>query len=103
MLQETPSSDYAQRTEWNVRDSDGTVIFSLTPYLAEGSELTRRLAEQCNKPYLHIHPGTANPSAALLTFLRQYDIHVLNVAGPRASSEPQVGAFVKQVLDEAIG
>lgn len=27
-LRETPSPDYAQRTEWNVRDSDGTVIFS---------------------------------------------------------------------------
>ena len=24
-LQETPSSDYPQRTEWNVRDSDGTI------------------------------------------------------------------------------
>ena len=28
-LQETPSSNYLQRTEWNVRDSDGTVIFSI--------------------------------------------------------------------------
>jgi predicted Rossmann-fold nucleotide-binding protein len=28
-LHETPSADYVQRTEWNVRDSDGTVIFSV--------------------------------------------------------------------------
>jgi hypothetical protein len=26
-LQETPSSSYPQRTEWNARDSDGTVTF----------------------------------------------------------------------------
>src|SRR5690606_2382867 len=25
-LQETPSSDYAERTTWNVRDSDGTLV-----------------------------------------------------------------------------
>ena len=28
-LTETPTAEYAQRTEWNVRDSDGTVIFSI--------------------------------------------------------------------------
>ena len=27
-LQETPTADYAQRTHWNVRDSDGTVILN---------------------------------------------------------------------------
>jgi hypothetical protein len=25
-LRETPSADYAERTEWNVRDSDATLI-----------------------------------------------------------------------------
>lgn len=29
-LQETPSN-YLQRNEWNVRDSDATLIFTLTP------------------------------------------------------------------------
>ena len=28
-LKETPSANYTQRTEWNVRDSDGTVVFSI--------------------------------------------------------------------------
>ena len=28
-LTETPSADYIQRTEWNVRDSNGTVVFSI--------------------------------------------------------------------------
>ena len=26
-LRETPAHDYQQRTRWNVRDSDGTLIF----------------------------------------------------------------------------
>ena len=37
-LIETPNRDYSQRTAWNVRDSDGTVIFSFGPSLSGGSE-----------------------------------------------------------------
>ena len=103
LLQETESPDYAQRTAWNVRDADGTVIFSLTPNLGEGSELTRRMAEQYHKPHLHLHPGSAQPAATLLRFLHEHDIRVLNIAGPRASTEPAVGAFVTEVLDAALG
>ncbi len=28
-LKETPSANFVQRTEWNTRDSDGTVVFSI--------------------------------------------------------------------------
>jgi hydroxyethylthiazole kinase-like sugar kinase family protein len=35
--------------------------------------------------------------------MQQNDIHVLNVAGPRASKESEVGKFVVQVLDELMG
>ena len=31
---------YLQRTEWNVRDTGGTVIFSLSPVLTGGSKKT---------------------------------------------------------------
>lgn len=34
---ETPSAGYLQRTEWNVRDTGGTVIFSLGRVLTGGS------------------------------------------------------------------
>jgi len=37
-LQETPRADYLQRTEWNVRDSDGTVIFTVNATLSGGSK-----------------------------------------------------------------
>lgn len=100
-LKETPSDDYAQRTEWNVRDSDGTVIFSVAPDLTEGSALTKYFAQQYRKPYLHLHRAVPYPATLLLAFLAQYNIHVLNIAGPRASTEPDIGIFVKAVLDEA--
>ena len=43
-LEETPSSNYPQRTEWNARDSDATVIFTLSGTLTGGSKLTARLS-----------------------------------------------------------
>ena len=97
-LQETPSSDPAQRTEWNVRDSDGTVIFSNGRTLSGGSRLTAALAAHYHKPCLHLHPGSVDPAGKLTHFLRDHRIQVLNVAGPRASQEPQVGEFVVRVL-----
>lgn len=41
-LSETPSANYLQRTEWNARDSDATVIFTLGDAVTGGS---RRTAE----------------------------------------------------------
>jgi hypothetical protein len=35
-LTETSSASYPQRTQWNVRDSDGTVIFTMTSKLFGG-------------------------------------------------------------------
>ncbi len=34
----TPSATYLQRTEWNVRDSDGTVIFTMAAKLDDDED-----------------------------------------------------------------
>ena len=39
------------------------------------------------------------PETELLRFINENNIKVLNVAGPRASKEPNVAAFVTEVLD----
>ena len=102
LLTETPSSDYLRRTEWNVRDSDGTVIFTLSDRLSGGSKKTLLFAEKHRKPCLHIHPGLSYQLAAdLLEFIQNNNIEVLNIAGTRGSKEPYVGKFVKKVLEEA--
>lgn len=104
-LTETPSGRYVQRTEWNVRDSDGTVILSLAPALTGGSQRTAELARRHGRPWLHLarDAGTPDPGQQLRRFVQEHEIRVLNVAGPRASTEPAVGAFVREVLDLALG
>ncbi|MFN6536414.1 MAG: putative molybdenum carrier protein [Nostoc sp. EkiNYC01] len=103
-LTETPSDEYSQRTEWNVRDSDGTAIFSIAEKLFAGSLLTAQLAQTYQKPCIHICKELAhlNPASKLLLFISKYKIVTLNVAGTRASDEAEVYQFVKSTLEAAI-
>ena len=103
-LRETPKMDYLQRTEWNVRDSDATVIISLEPQLTGGSLATAELASGLGKPCLHLSglQDASENAGQLADFLRRHEVRVLNVAGPRASGEPQVGAFIQPIFDELL-
>lgn len=58
-LKETPSSHYPQRTEWNVRDSYGTVIFSLAERLSGGSLKTLEFAVKQAASLLIAQPHSA--------------------------------------------
>jgi Circularly permutated YpsA SLOG family len=102
-LTETPRRAYAQRTEWNVRDSDGTLLVTLDPKLRAGSKRTAEFAKEYHRPCLHVshtHPFPAC-AAAVREFLRAHAIAVLNVAGPRESDAPGIGEFVRALLDAA--
>ena len=57
-LRETAGAGYLVRTEWNVRDSDGTVIFSLAARLGGGSMRTLEFAQRAGKPVLHLSKAT---------------------------------------------
>ena len=104
-LVETPDPNYAQRTEWNARDSDGTVIFSLAEQLTGGSALTLELARRHGRPVLCLSRESSSAEAAaeaLRSFITEHRLRTLNVAGPRASNEPEVAGFVKAVLSAAL-
>ena len=103
-LRETPEAEYLQRTEWNVRDSDATVIISTSPSLSGGSLATAELAAAMRKPCLHLN-GSQPPQAnarQLPAFLRKHRVKILNVAGPRASGDPRVGRLVADILDALV-
>jgi hypothetical protein len=105
-LEETPSRHYSQRTRWNIRDSDATLIFSIIPILTGGTRLTWELARELGKPVLHISRDeldAASAAASIREFLAQNQVRTLNVAGPRASQAPEIAAFVTAVLERAFG
>ena len=100
-LKETPRKDYRQRTEWNVRDSDATVVFTMASELTGGSKRALQFAQQHGRPVLHLTAtrGVAAAAEALRSFLAHNPVKNLNLAGSRASKEPEVGRFVGTVLD----
>lgn len=87
-LLETESEDYPQRTEWNVRDSDGTLILSCSE-LTGGTAATREFATRLNKPYLIIDL-TDNDIEQIKSWIESEKIKTLNVAGPRESTSPGI-------------
>jgi hypothetical protein len=97
-LTETPSKSYQQRTKWNVRDSDATLILSQGPEISGGSKRTQEYAEALGKPCLHLHAGL-DRVALLDEFLTKHAVATLNVAGPRESTEPGIGEFVEVTLE----
>jgi Circularly permutated YpsA SLOG family len=54
-LTELATNSCPERTKRNARQSDGTVILSLSDKLSGGSALILSYARQANKPVLHIH------------------------------------------------
>lgn len=100
-LRETTTADYLQRTQQNVQDSDGTVIFTVARKLQGGTLATAQFALESGKPCLHIHAKSARAAQSLAHFIHKHNIRRLNVAGSRASKEPGVGALTERVLEEA--
>jgi hypothetical protein len=99
-LRETPTADYPQRTEWNVRDSDGTLLLH-QGRKGRGTALTARLARRLRRPLLEVDLRRAD-AAAVRAWVAAQGIARLNVAGPREGEAPGIGtraaAFLRSVL-----
>lgn len=101
LLKETPTEDSAQRTEWNVRDSDATVVFTLAPKATGGSQKAISFARKLKKPCLHLHKGILGAHQKLVQFLDKHYVRRLNVAGSRESQDESIYAWVTSVLEKA--
>jgi len=88
-LQETPSPQYAQRTQWNVRDADGTLILICNEPTG-GTALTIHTAQRLHKPFRVIDLMTPEDPRDVVSWISHMDITILNVAGPRESLCPGV-------------
>ncbi len=103
-MQETDTDDVNVRTELNVQNSDATLIFS-HGLLFGGSEYTKRMTRKHGKPWLHVDFGKHDADRAVLlvkTWLADTQPRVLNVAGPRASDDPEIYSQAKHVLANAL-
>ena len=101
-LDETPSTDYPQRTAWNVRDSDGTLVVLTGRELTGGTLLTSGWADRLGRPLLVVDLNEDPREQDVITWVITNRITVLNVAGPRESEQPGIygraGSFLKSVF-----
>ncbi|MBC2717156.1 MAG: hypothetical protein HF978_17765 [Desulfobacteraceae bacterium] len=103
-VKEAPTSEYSRRTELNVIDSDGTLILSHGA-LSGGSALTEKLAQKHGKPCLYINLNRKPEFQATVDithWINRNGIEVLNVAGSRASHDPQIYVSTVSVLEAVL-
>jgi hypothetical protein len=106
-LLETPSADPAQRTEWNVRDSDATLVLACDDGIVRspGTLFTIEVAQQLGRPCFAVSVFDGPDPQVLEDFLAfaQGRRIVLNVAGPRESGCPGIYVRAKGFLTSVLG
>jgi hypothetical protein len=94
-LKETSTDDYPQRTEFNVRDSDGTLIIiaGSQETMGRGSKLTVRMTKKYEKPLLIVKLNEEDMNVneiKVIEWLSTNKIEILNIAGPREETTPGI-------------
>jgi hypothetical protein len=101
-LKETHSADYRIRTERNVRESDGTLIFTWRKPKS-GTALTIRFVQKHRKPYLVVDLSEGGNPEIVEKWGEVSKIRVLNIAGIRESERPGIYhrtvEFLREVFD----
>ena len=100
-LAETPTPEYEERTEWNVRDSDATLILTIGEP-SGGTAHTIECARAQAKPYfvldLAAAGGRGGGAHVVEEWLETNRIRTLNVAGPRESKAPGIALKAARYL-----
>lgn len=111
-LEETPEESsrdalhvlHSQRTEWNVRDSEATLV--LSPIISNerliledpGTHYAIGCALRYERPILQCDPFAHDSIDIVKEWLEQASVSVLNVAGPSESTSPGIGDQTYELL-----
>jgi hypothetical protein len=92
-----PNVPRSQRTEWNVRDSDGTLVVRGSKG-NPGTEWTIQCAKRYKRPLLVCEVDDADAKDNIRRWLATNSIRTLNVAGPSEASSPRIGDLAYALL-----
>ena len=99
-LCELKGSGYVERTLANVRDSDGTAIIHAGE-IDGGTLHTLECCVENGKPHLLVDSNETPVDQAadlIADFIERHGIATLNVAGPRASKQPQIYPYAHAAI-----
>jgi hypothetical protein len=104
-LEETPSAGPAERTRWNVRDSDASLILvdrgGMT--VSGGTQLANAVADELGKPCLALDVAAPDAAARLSAWLATVKPELLSIGGPRESEAPGIYAKARALLESVLG
>lgn len=101
-LRETPEARPEQRTAWNVRDADATLIL-LFDAPRGGTASTAACARETGRPLRIVRLGAAGEPNGTRRWLAGERVVTLNVAGPRESEAPGIAVAARTWLDRLLG
>ena len=100
-LQETPSAEPIQRTEWNVRDADRLMILMDVSGIgvSKGTVAARDFALALGKPHSMIDLDAGDALAQAFAFVGEdASASSIGIAGPRESEVPGIYAKARPFL-----
>jgi len=103
-VQELAGGGYAARSEANVTEADGVVVFAPGSPTG-GTALTIEFARRHDKPVRVIDAAVVDTEEAVervITFLEEHGIGVLDVAGPRLSGWPAGETYSRTVIEQVL-
>jgi hypothetical protein len=102
---DAPDVPRSQRTEWNVRDSDGTLVLGVgdnpsggATISDAGTEWAIQCAKRFGRPLLVCDVADPDAKQKVQEWLRQFPIQTLSVGGPAESTSPGIGDRAYQLL-----
>lgn len=95
-LKQTPLKGYSQRTTWNVRDSDLTVVVHAG---AMGPGTRSTIGMLRNKPHVILDIRDRKRAwADLFAAFADHDVKVCNFAGPRETGSPGIQDLTQRMV-----
>ena len=103
-LRETPSKEPAQRTDWNVRDSEALLVFVGQGGIdaSKGTQRAVQYAEGLGRPVAIVSVLDHDIERRVGRFLETFDNVPICIAGPRESESPGLQRAALGVLRPAL-
>jgi hypothetical protein len=101
---DAPSVPRSQRTEWNVRDSEATLVLrpAAIGEADQGTDWAARCAERFGHPLLVVDPWAPDAARRISRWLEGLGIGTLSVGGPSEATAPGIGDRVYDLLVEVL-
>ena len=102
-LRETPLARVVQRTLWNMRDSDATLVLARhRPQRGWGGSAILTSQAGVARPRLVVDPRADRGPRQAGAWLRRHRVRLLNVGGPRASEDAEIYDLARDFLERLL-